>query len=59
MVNIVGIIVVIIILILLIYFLKSRVIDNFIVFLDDVVIPTTCYNYLLTNGKNYFLLKLL
>jgi hypothetical protein len=57
MVNIVGIIVVVIFLILLIYLLKSRVIDNFIVFLDDVVIPTTCYNYLVTNGANYFLLN--
>jgi hypothetical protein len=57
MVNIVGIIVIVIFLILLIYLLKSRVIDNFIVFLDDVVIPTTCYNYLVTNGKNYFLLN--
>ena len=57
MVNLIVIIVIIIILILLIYLLKSRVIDNFIVFLDDVVIPTTCYNYLVTNGKNYFLLN--
>lgn len=57
MVNLVGIIVVVIILLLLIYFLKNRVIDNFIVFLDDIVIPTTCYNYLVTNGKNYFLLN--
>ena len=57
MVNLVGIIVVVIILLLLIYVLKSRVIDNFIVFLDDVVIPTTCYNYLVTNGTNYFLLN--
>ena len=57
MVNLVGIIVVVIILLLLIYILKSRVIDNFIVFLDDVVIPTTCYNYLVTNGTNYFLLN--
>ena len=57
MVNLVGIIVIVIILLLLIYVLKSRVIDNFIVFLDDVVIPTSCYNYLVTNGKNYFLLN--
>lgn len=32
-------------------------IDNFIVFLDDIVIPTTCYNYLVTNGKHFFLLN--
>ena len=57
MVNTVGIIVVVIILLLLIYLLKSRIIDNFIVFIDDVVIPTTCYNYLVTNGKNYFLIN--
>ena len=57
MVNLIVIIVIIIILILLIYLLKSRAIDNFIVFLDEVVIPTTCYNYLVTNGKNYFLLN--
>ena len=57
MVNTVGIIVVVIILLLLIYLLKSSIIDNFIVFIDDVVIPTTCYNYLVTNGKNYFLIN--
>jgi hypothetical protein len=57
MVNFVGIIVIVIILILLINLLKSPIIDNFIVFLDDVVIPTTCYNYLVTNGTNFFLLN--
>ena len=57
MVNLVGIIVVVILLILLIYFLKNKYIDNFIVFLDDVIIPTSCYNYLVSNGKNYFLLN--
>lgn len=55
MLNIIGIIVFIIIIAILFYFLKTKVIDNFIVFLDDVIIPTSCYNYMVSNGKNYFL----
>ena len=57
MLNIAGIIVVIIVLIFLIYFLRSKSLDTFIVFLEDIVIPSTCYDYLLYNGKNYFLLN--
>jgi len=57
MINIVGLIVVFIILILLICFLRNKSLDNFIVFLDDIIIPSTCFDYLLTNGKNYFLLN--
>ena len=57
MLNIAGILVVIILLIFLIYFLRSKSLDTFIVFLEDIVIPSTCYDYLLYNGKNYFILN--
>ena len=57
MLNTVGLILVIILLIFLICFLRSKSLDSFIVFLDDIIIPTTCYDYLLYNGKNYFLLN--
>jgi hypothetical protein len=52
-----GIIVVLLLLIFLIYFLHSKSLDNFIIFVDDVIIPKSCYNYLLTNGEKYFLLN--
>lgn len=52
-----GIIVIILLLIFLIYFLRSKTLDNFIIFVDDVVIPKSCYNYLVTNGEKYFLLN--
>ena len=57
MLNTAGIIVTILLLIFLIYILSNKTIDTFIVFLEDIVIPSTCYNYLVTNGKNYFLLN--
>lgn len=52
-----GIIVIILLLIFLIFFLRSKSLDNFIIFVDDVVIPKSCYNYLVTNGEKYFLLN--
>jgi len=55
MINKAGVVVMIIIMIFLIYILKTKMFDSFIVFLDDVVIPKSCYNYLVTNGSNYFL----
>ena len=57
MLNTAGIIVTIILLIFLIYILRNKTLDNFVVFLDDIVIPTSCYNYIVTNGKNFFLLN--
>ena len=57
MLNIAGICVVIVLLLFLIYFLQSKTLDNFIVFVDDVVIPTSCYDYLVTNGNKFFLLN--
>jgi hypothetical protein len=57
MLNIAGLILVILLLVCLIYFLQSKTLDNFIVFVDDVVIPTSCYDYLLTNGNKFFLLN--
>ena len=57
MLNTAGIIVTIILLIFLVYILRNKAIDNFVVFLDDIIIPTSCYNYIVTNGKNFFLLN--
>ena len=57
MLNTAGVIVIIIMLIYLIYSLRGNSLDSFIIFVDDVVIPNSCYNYLVTNGKNYFLLN--
>ena len=57
MLNTAGIILIIILLFFLICFLRSKSLDNFIIFVDDVIIPSSCYNYLLTNGKQFFLLN--
>ena len=57
MLNVAGVIVILLLLIFLIHILRNKTLDNFAVFLDDLVIPTTCYNYIVTNGKNYFLLN--
>jgi len=57
MLNTSGLIVVILLLIFLIYLLRNKGLDNFIVFIDDVIIPKSCYNYLVSNGKNFFLLN--
>ena len=54
-INIIGVIVVIIVLVMLYMMIKDKSVDNFIVFLDDVVIPKTCWDYLVSNGKEYFL----
>ena len=57
MLNIAGLCLVILLLVFLIYFLQSKTLDNFIIFVDDVVIPTSCYDYLITNGNKFFLLN--
>jgi hypothetical protein len=57
MLNCAGICVIILLLLFLIYFLRSNALDNFIVFVDDVIIPDSCYDYLVTNGKHFFLLN--
>ena len=57
MLNIAGLCVVIILLLFLIYFLRGKTLDNFIIFVDEVIIPNSCYDYLVTNGNNYFLLN--
>ena len=54
-INIIGLLVIIIILIVLYIAIKNQSLDTFIVFLDDVVIPKTCWDYLVSNGKEYFL----
>ena len=57
MLNIAGLCLVILLLVFLIYFLQSKTLDNFIIFVDDVIIPTSCYDYLITNGNKFFLLN--
>lgn len=57
MINTSGLIVVILLLVFLIYILRNKTLDNFIVFIDNVIIPKSCYNYLVTNGKDFFLLN--
>ena len=57
MINTTGIIVIIIIMIFLICILRNKSLDGFIVFLDDIIIPKSCYNYIVTNGKKFFLLN--
>jgi hypothetical protein len=55
--NIIGLVVIGIILMTVYIIFKNKSIDNFIVFLDDKVIPKSCPDYLVTNGQNYFLLN--
>lgn len=55
--NLAGIILVILLLGFLIVILRNNTFDNFIVFLDEKVIPKTCWDYLVTNGSSYFLLN--
>jgi len=57
MLNHSGILVIIIVLLFLIYFLRSKSLENFITFTDNTIIPSNCYNYLLTNGHKFFLLN--
>ena len=52
-----GFIVIVLLLLFLIYILHNKSLDNFIVFVDDVIIPKNCYNYLVTNGEKFFLLN--
>jgi len=54
-INIAGGILIGLILIGLIIILRNRTFDNFIVFLDDVAIPKSCWDYLITNGHDFFL----
>jgi hypothetical protein len=54
--NIAGYIVIALFLCGLIYFLKTKYFENFIVFLDEKIIPTDCYNYIVTDGIKYYLL---
>jgi len=55
-ISLTGIIVIIIILLILVWIVKNNVLDNFVVFLDEKVIPSNCYNYLLTDGRKFYLL---
>lgn len=56
-INIAGVVLIILILVGLIIVLRNRSFDNFIVFLDDVAIPKNCWDYIVTNGHNFFLLN--
>ena len=57
MIKLSGLFIVVLLLLGLIYFLRSETLDNFIVFVDNVIIPASCFDYLVSNGKNYFLLN--
>ena len=50
-----GFLVIILILIGLYVLTSNNKFENFIVFLDDTVIPKTCPDYLVFNGTNYYL----
>lgn len=52
-----GVVMVVLILIGLYYLTRSNTMENFIVFLDDQIIPKTCPDYLVYNGQEYFLLN--
>ena len=49
-----GIICVIIVLLILVYLIRNNTLENFIVLLEEVIIPKTCPNYLVTDGKFYY-----
>jgi len=55
--NVIGLVVIGIILITLYIIFKNKSVDNFIVFLDEKIIPKSCPDYLVTNGQSYFLLN--
>ena len=55
--SIASVILVILILAGLYYLTRNQTMENFIVFLDDIVIPKTCPDYLVYNGHEYFLLN--
>jgi len=57
MLNQSGILIIIIILFFLICTLRSKSLETFITLTDNVIIPSNCYNYLVTNGTNFFLLN--
>ena len=56
MLNSAGIVLIIIILFFLICFLRSQSLENFISLIDENI-PSNCYNYLVSNGNNFFLLN--
>jgi hypothetical protein len=57
MLNQSGILIIIILLFFLICFLRSKSLEKFITLTDNTIIPSNCYNYLLTNGSKFFLLN--
>lgn len=57
MLNQSGILIIIIILFFLLCFLRSKSLENFITLANNAIIPSNCYNYLVTNGTKFFLLN--
>ena len=57
MLNQSGILIILILLFFLICFLRSKSLENFITVVDNTIIPSNCYNYLVTNGTKFFLLN--
>ena len=44
-------------LLLLVYLIKNKTMENFIVLLEEVIIPKNCPNYLVTDGSHYYLMN--
>jgi hypothetical protein len=53
--NLAGYILIFLIIVGLYILTRNPAFENFIVFLDDVIIPKTCPDYLVYNGSHYFL----
>jgi len=52
-----GVLCVIIALCILVFLLKNKNIDSFIVLLNEIIIPKKCPDYLVTDGRHYYLLN--
>ena len=52
-----GIICIVIVLLILIYLIRNKTMENFIVLLEEVIIPKNCPNYLVTDGTFYYLMN--
>lgn len=52
-----GIICIIIVLMIMVYLIKNKSMENFIVLLEEVIIPKNCPNYLVTDGTNFYLMN--
>lgn len=56
-VDMIGVSLMVLVLGCLIWVLKNKYIENFIVLIDEIIIPNECPNYLVTDGMNYYLIN--